>query len=126
MNSQVRFVVEECVGTYNGTSKSTGDAYVIGTWKLKGVSDGKIFVANAFTALHNTLLESIGLIMDALITVEAREYNGKWYNDVKITTIIPNQENVKADLPTSSTISGAMASTIASASFVGGDNDLPF
>lgn len=120
MNSQVRFMVEECVSTYNGTSKTSGNPYTIGTWKLKGVTDGKIFVANAFSTEHQILQASVGLLMDAFITVEAREYNGKWYNDVKISNI-SNPDGGKVDVPTDQ-----KAEVPQQATFAGEENDLPF
>ena len=99
MNSVVRVTVEECTETYNGTSKATGDPFVIGTWKLKGVLDGKVFIGKAFTSVHGLLTNAKGLIVDVDVTLEAKEYNGRWYNELTVTKVLVDNGSSVNDVP---------------------------
>jgi len=100
MTTLVRLVPQKCVDEYNGVSKQTGNAFTIGTWIVKGVLDGKEFVVKAFTTLHAALKDaaSKSMMIDCHITIECKEWNGKYYNDVTMTGI-ENTEKGNEDVP---------------------------
>ena len=124
MNAVVRLVPEECVEVFNGNSKTTGNAYTIGTWTVKGVLDGKLFAVKAFTAIHEVLNNSKGLILDAEISVVGKEYNGKWYNDVSIVSLM-NQTSAE-DVPTQQAEQSTPAAPVFNNGGEDDENVLPF
>ena len=99
MNSVVRVTVEECVDVYQGTSKATGDPFIIGTWKFKGMLDSKYFVGKAFSSMHASLESAKGLVIDVNVSFEAKEWNGKWFNDVTIVNVLLDNSSSVSDTP---------------------------
>lgn len=72
---------------YEGVSKSTGEPYKIGTWRIKTLDDNKEMVVKAFTAIHDQLMSKIDIAIDVGITISLIEWKGKFYNDIYITKI---------------------------------------
>lgn len=143
MNTIARVTVEDCLEVYNGTSKTTGDPYIIGTWKLKGMLDNKYIACKAFTSIHGILSNAKGLIIDVDINIEGREHNGKWYNELTVTKVlidngssvndVPGEVNQKDPVEPPIASYGAQTSTVQSPvsvpAFNGGsveDGGLPF
>lgn len=124
MTQLVRVTVEDCIDVYRGVKKDTGNEYVIGTWKVRGILDGKVFAAKAFTDNHKKLEECKGLIIDVLISIEGKEYNGKMYNDVIITEI--KKEEVKVDVPGMEMVLPESGASVADMLVNDNDNVLPF
>ena len=96
--SQIRITVVECLKVYSGTAKS-GNDYTVGTWKVKGVLDGKEFLVTAFNKWHEILdTAKDGIILDCSLTISCKEWDGKWFNDVSISDItLPGGQ--QPDLP---------------------------
>ena len=103
------------VGSY--TCSGQNGPYTIDTWKFKGL-DGKEFVASVFGD-NSTYLSSNSQEIDAEFEITSREWNGKWFNDVKLVKL-DKEEVAPATTPVNNN---------ASSSPVGGmpeGSDLPF
>ena len=65
---QVRIQPVQRLSEYRG-AKQDGEAYVIGTWKVKNVSDGSIIVVSCFSKDDETLSRNMHLEMDAELSI---------------------------------------------------------
>ena len=87
-----RVVPIENTYVYNGTSEK--GAYTINTWKLRGI-DTKEFTATCFGADSDYLERHKNLEVDCDFELTGRLWNGKLFNDVKITKIDKSDEPVQ-------------------------------
>lgn len=108
MTAVVRITIEALEDEYNGVSKASGNPYTIGTWRVKGVVDNKVFVVKAFTNMHDIIkvAHRKGMEIDATIDISASEYKGKLYNNINVTGIM-NQEAITQDVPTTEVANSA-------------------
>jgi len=95
MNIVARVTPVRCHKIYNGIG-ANGD-YIIGSWIVKGVTDGKEFSVDAFTDNHNYILANPSLQMDMEIEIGGKPYQETFYNKLSIKNII-KPEGVQ-DLP---------------------------
>ena len=127
MKVAIKFIPVSEVKRYNGTSDK--GSYSIVTWKVKGL-DNKEFVVNCFGDTSDYMQSHHEATIDGEIEIACREYNGNFYNDVKIVKIEKEQEEV-SDSPKHAT-STSITSINANNGFVNNSldpnsaNDLPF
>lgn len=122
---QVRIQPVQRIGEYKGV-KQDGEAYVIGTWKVKNISDGSVIVVTCFTKDDETLSKNMNREMDAELSIVCRDWskNGKSgsMNNVNLSKVIGPQ--VEQDTPVSSP--PIIASNTNVFNPADNPNDLPF
>ncbi len=100
---QVRIQPVQRIGEYKGV-KQDGEAYVIGTWKVKNISDGSVIVVTCFTNDDEILSKNMNREMDAELSIVCRDWSkdGKSgsMNNVNLSKVIGPQ--VEQDTPVSS------------------------
>ena len=89
MKVAIKFIPVSEVKRYNGTSDK--GSYSIVTWKVKGL-DGKEFIVNCFGDTSDYMQSHPESTIDGDIEITCREYNGNFYNDIKIVKIEKDQE----------------------------------
>lgn len=89
MKVAIKFIPVKEIKRYNRTSDK--GAYSIVTWKVKGL-DGKEFIVNCFGDTSDYMQSHPEANIDGEIEITCREYNGNFYNDVKIVKIEKDQE----------------------------------
>ena len=96
---QVRIQPVERISEYKGSKD--GNDYVVGTWKVKNVSDGSIVLVSCFTKEDETLSKNMNLEMDAELSIFCRDWNkdGKSgsMNNVNLSKVIGPQ--TEQDIP---------------------------
>lgn len=96
---QVRIQPVERISEYKGSKD--GNDYVVGTWKVKNVSDGSIVLVSCFTKEDETLSKNMNLEMDAELSIFCRDWNkdGKKgsMNNVNLSKIVGPQ--TEQDIP---------------------------
>lgn len=122
---QVRIQPVQRIGEYKGV-KQDGEAYVIGTWKVKNISDGSVIVVTCFTNDDEILSKNMNREMDAELSIVCRDWskNGKSgsMNNVNLSKVIGPQ--VEQDTPVSSP--PIIASNTNVFNPADNPNDLPF
>ena len=97
---QVRIQPVQRLSEYRG-AKQDGEAYVIGTWKVKNVSDGSVILVSCFTKDDETLSKNMHLEMDAELSIFCRDWNkdGKSgsMNNVNLSKVVGPQ--TEQDIP---------------------------
>lgn len=104
-----------------------------GTWKKQEFvieTDAQYPKKVCFSAWGDkvdTSLLQINKQINVSFDVESREYNGKWYTDLKAWRIdaVSGEDNDSVDVPSYSTPATAPAFTVPAPEMAGGD-DLPF
>lgn len=115
MITEQRIVPIRLERKYDGVGQN--GPYTIGTWIVKTVVDSKQFVVTAFGFLHDYMLSHQDKEIDVTIEVVMKEYQGKYYNDVKVTKV-PQEDTNTQDT------SSAIVSTVNN--FNPQASDLPF
>lgn len=122
---QVRIQPVQRIGEYKGV-KQDGEAYVIGTWKVKNISDGSVIVVTCFTKDDETLSKNMNREMDAELSIVCRDWSkdGKSgsMNNVNLSKVIGPQ--VEQYTPVSSP--PIIASNTSVFNPADNPNDLPF
>lgn len=98
MQIEATVIPIEKLDEYKGVSRD-GNPYVIGTWKVKGVLDGKEFAVKAFSDSDERLTASVGMSVDCTIELSGKPWKDKYFNDVSISNV-KNKEGVQ-DVPSS-------------------------
>ena len=96
---QVRIQPVQRLSEDNGSKD--GNDYVVGTWKVKNVSDGSIILVSCFTKDDETLSKNMHLEMDAELSIVCRDWSkdGKSgsMNNINLSKVIGPQ--VEQDIP---------------------------
>ena len=91
----------EVTGITSGTSQSGKD------WKKATViieqADGnytETYAIQAFDDRIDVVSNFVGQAVDIKFTIKAREYNGRWYNDLRFQYVSPVEQTTSAPAPT--------------------------
>ena len=124
MKVAIKFIPVSELKRYNGTSDK--GSYSIVTWKVKGL-DNKEFVVNCFGDTSDYMQSHLESTIDGEIEIVCREYNGNFYNDIKIVKIEKEQEeSTDSPQPATSTSINANNGFVNNSLDPNSANDLPF
>ena len=124
MKVAIKFIPVSELKRYNGTSDK--GSYSIVTWKVKGL-DNKEFVVNCFGDTSDYMQSHHEATIDGEIEIVCREYNGNFYNDIKIVKIEKEQEeSTDSPQPSTSTSINTNNGFVNNSLDPNSANDLPF
>lgn len=96
MNIVASIIPLERIKVYNGVTKE-GKEYSIGTWKVQGVLDGKVFAVTAFTETDTILSQNVNISVDCVIDIYGKQWQDKFFNEIMVSKVM-NKEVIH-DVP---------------------------
>ena len=80
---------------------SSHGEWTMGSWLVKSVLSGKKVAVSAFGEINSklTVISKDHLVVDCEIMIEAKEYNGRWYNNFTVVNIISENNISENDTP---------------------------
>lgn len=84
--------------------QSSHGEWTMGLWLVKSVVSGKKVSVSAFGEMNAKIaaMSKDNLIIDCEIAIEAKEYNGRWYNNFTVVNIIGENNISENDTPDTS------------------------
>lgn len=126
MNIVASIIPLERIKVYNGATKE-GKEYSIGTWKVQGVLDGKVFAVTAFTETDTILSQNVNISVDCVIDIYGKAWQDKFFNEIMVSKVMNKEvvHDVPSALPEERT---PMMDAASMGIKLDGDllNDLPF
>ena len=123
----LNFVSVKNESNYEGTTRN-GDPYTIGRWHVRNILDGNIMVVQMFTADHQVLKDNPGKVISGELNIIAKEYKGKYYNELSLKKCVVDDSKTYNDVATSSVANVPPVQDSSANDPIGytDSNDLPF